>query len=384
MPARIPLLSVEESVQRVTALGFDADWGRLTMSRSLLHQPAAAAVLANVATQLLRQPARLEERLLALIIMRTAHVTGMGLEWRRHLRDLLHPGLSEADMNAAIEGPHHAGLSPSGQAVLMAVDDVLATGRIHDETWTVWNQARPSVEASIEMVVAVGVWRMASELILSLDIRPTDHVTPLPPVEEQLPARPQTLFDGSASAIDRLAPVGVVEAESLCRDHEMSPGLAKSAVWTRMLRHPPVGAALSRQLYHLLQNGMLSARLREFVIMRIGWVTGTAYEWTRHWPHAMKAGITSDELVALRNWRSAGFGREERAVLAATDETLCMGRVSDATWVECSAVLEPALRVELLAVIGTWHLFSQLMRSLAIPLESDALYWQPDGQGPFG
>ena len=380
MNMRIAMLTAGEAEQRAIALGFTPDWGRSNVCRVLLHQPAVAELL----LLLLDRSSKLDRRLQALIIARTAWVAGVSFDWMLQSRELIGLDLSEADMLAVPAWRNYAQWTVSDSAALAAVDDVLATGRISDATWDLWNAGRPAVEATLEMVVAVGAWRMASELLRSLDVRMADDETRVglsakyPP-----PPRPQTLFDGSASAVDRLSPVDVSVAEKLCRDYKMNPGLAKSAVWSRMLLHPPIGAALSRQLYHLLQNGTLSARLREFIIMRIGWVTGTAYEWTRHWPHAMKAGITSDELLALRDWRNGPFNATEQAVLAATDETLGVGRVTDATWLACSAVLEPALLVEMQAVIGTWHLFSQMMRSLAIPLEADAAYWQPDGKGPF-
>jgi hypothetical protein len=35
------------------------------------------------------------------------------------------------------------------------------------------------------------------------------------------------------------------------------------------------------QLIQLLENNKFDTRLRELMIMRIGWVTGSAYEWRR-------------------------------------------------------------------------------------------------------
>jgi hypothetical protein len=33
----------------------------------------------------------------------------------------------------------------------------------------------------------------------------------------------------------------------------------------------------------MLWHGKLDPRLRELVIMRIGWLTASDYEWTQHW-----------------------------------------------------------------------------------------------------
>jgi hypothetical protein len=86
----------------------------------------------------------------------------------------------------------------------------------------------------------------------------------------------------------------------------------------------------------------------------------------------------------VRDWRGfAGFGAAERAVLAATDETLETGSISAATWRSCETALGSAENLlELVAAIGNWRLFSSLLRSLEIPLEEGVAAWPPDGRRP--
>ena len=80
---------------------------------------------------------------------------------------------------------------------------------------------------------------------------------------------------------------------------------------------------------------------------------------------------------------SSDLGRAERAVLRATDETLDDGAISPATFRECEVVLPGREELlELIAAIGNWNLFSQLLRSLEIPLEDGVEAWPPDGAVP--
>ena len=161
--------------------------------------------------------------------------------------------------------------------------------------------------------------------------------------------------------------------------------LAGLSVFRVLLHNRNVATALHGMLEHLLWKGSLDARLRELVIMRLGWATGSVYEWTQHWAVAVQLGVPEDDLLAVRDWRaSSRFGPVERAVLAATDETLARGTISDATWSACAEALggDPALLVELVAVIGNWRLFSSLLRSLAVPLEDGVAPWPPDGVAP--
>lgn len=160
--------------------------------------------------------------------------------------------------------------------------------------------------------------------------------------------------------------------------------MADLSVFQVLLRNQKVAKALQDMLSALLWQGELDARLRELVIMRLGWATGSVYEWTQHWRVATGLGIPAEDLVAVRDWRAhGGFGPAERAVLAATDETLETGTISAATWADCERhVGGPAELIELVVAIGNWRLFSSLLRSLDVPLEDGVEPWPPDGRSP--
>jgi alkylhydroperoxidase family enzyme len=160
--------------------------------------------------------------------------------------------------------------------------------------------------------------------------------------------------------------------------------MADLSVFQMLLRHPPLAKAMYDLLAALLWTPTLDARLRELVIMRLGWSTGSLYEWTQHWRVATQMGMAEDELLGVRDWRShAGYGPAERAVLAATDETLDRGTISPETWAACEAhVGGTEALLELVAAIGHWRLYSSLLRSLQVPLEEGVEPWPPDGKEP--
>ncbi len=136
----------------------------------------------------------------------------------------------------------------------------------------------------------------------------------------------------------------------------------------------------------LLVQGKLDRRLRELVIMRLGWATASEYEWAQHWRVARELGIPHEDLLALRDWRSSDrFGDADRAVLAATDETLETGTISPETWELCRAHVGGTEELlELVAAIGCWRMISSLLRSLEIPIEAEMESWPPDGEKPDG
>jgi alkylhydroperoxidase family enzyme len=148
---------------------------------------------------------------------------------------------------------------------------------------------------------------------------------------------------------------------------------------------PALAKGINDLLYSLLFGASLSDRHRELVIMRIGWATGSDYEWTQHWHVAQNAfGCDPEDLLATRDWRDSDrLDAADRAVLAATDETLRTGRIGAEAWAECERQLDdPKACVELVAAIAAWRLISEITLSLEIPLESETESWPPDGKDP--
>jgi alkylhydroperoxidase family enzyme len=161
--------------------------------------------------------------------------------------------------------------------------------------------------------------------------------------------------------------------------------MAPLSVFRVLLRHPDVARELASTLNTLLfQGNKLDARLRELIIMRIGWKTGSLYEWTQHWRVARMLDIPEADILAVRDWRASSVLSDlDKAVMKATDETLDQGMISDATWAELAGKISTHEElIELVVAIGNWSLFSQLLKSLKIPLEEGVVAWPPDGKAP--
>ena len=182
----------------------------------------------------------------------------------------------------------------------------------------------------------------------------------------------------------RIERLSVEAARAAAEGASVPAQMAELNVFRVLLHHPTLTRAITGLLTTLLFRGKLDARLRELVIMRIGWKTASVYEWSQHWRVAIQLGVSKEDLLAVREWRdSERFGGAERAVLAATDETLEQGTISAETWKECRAHVGGTEELlELVAAIANWRLFSSLLRSLEIPLEEGGEAWPPDGATP--
>ncbi len=184
----------------------------------------------------------------------------------------------------------------------------------------------------------------------------------------------------------RIPLLPIEKAKQLAAEIELPAPLAELNIFRVLLRHPALAQKLSGLLMMLLVQGKLDRRLRELVIMRLGWATASEYEWAQHWRVARELGIPHEDLLALRDWRSSDrFGDADRAVLAATDETLETGTISPETWEHCRAHVGGTEELlELVAAIGNWRMISSLLRSLEIPIEAEMESWPPDGEKPEG
>jgi alkylhydroperoxidase family enzyme len=104
----------------------------------------------------------------------------------------------------------------------------------------------------------------------------------------------------------RVPLLSMAEAAAAAATAGISEQMAPLSVFRVLLRHPDVASELASTLNTLLfQGNKLDARLRELIIMRIGWKTKSLYEWTQHWRVARMLDIPEADLVATRDWKNA-------------------------------------------------------------------------------
>lgn len=85
--------------------------------------------------------------------------------------------------------------------------------------------------------------------------------------------------------------------------------------------------------YILSRRNDLPAREREIVILRIGYLCKSGYEWTQHKRIALQSGLSEDEIARIKIGSSAaGWSAADAALLKASEELHHDHFVTDATW----------------------------------------------------
>ena len=108
----------------------------------------------------------------------------------------------------------------------------------------------------------------------------------------------------------------------------------------RVLLNSPKLAEAWLQLFTVIrQQCELPAQYRELVIMIIAVINGADYEYRRHVPFALAAGLTQAQLDELPRWReSALFDASQRAVLDYAESMTRDVHVPDAVFERCAAL----------------------------------------------
>jgi alkylhydroperoxidase family enzyme len=166
----------------------------------------------------------------------------------------------------------------------------------------------------------------------------------------------------------RVPMVSLERARELGEAMGMPARRTQSEAFRALANNPGVARVAYSQLMQLLENNKFDTRLRELMIMRIGWVTGSAYEWTNHWRVATTAGIAPEDILAVRDWRnSERLTPADKAILAATDVCLTGKSISDSVFAEVTKhVTQREQQVEFIFAIGIWCFFCLLCGFLCI------------------
>lgn len=157
-------------------------------------------------------------------------------------------------------------------------------------------------------------------------------------------------------------------------DPETAELLQRNAIGGRVLNifgtlahHPDLMRRWLVFASHVLRKSTLPARERELVILRIGWLCRSEYEWGQHVLIGREAGLEDDEIRAIAEGPDAdAWNRQDRALLQATDELHRDAHISDPTWSALSEFLSTHQLLDLVFAVGQYNLVSMVLNSFGV------------------
>jgi alkylhydroperoxidase family enzyme len=143
-------------------------------------------------------------------------------------------------------------------------------------------------------------------------------------------------------------------------------------IFTTLGRHPTLFRTFVGFGGSLL-DGRLPARTRELSILRTAARCGAEYEWRHHAGAAAQVGVSDEEVAALRlPLDDHPWPQEDRVVLAAVDELHERWALADDSWAQVHGALGDAGTIELVMLVGQYHLVALALRTIRIAVEGDA------------
>jgi alkylhydroperoxidase family enzyme len=139
-----------------------------------------------------------------------------------------------------------------------------------------------------------------------------------------------------------------------------------------LANHPPLANAYHVFGKHLLLASTIEVRPRELIVLRTAWLQKCEYEWHYHVGYALTAGLTMEEIAAIRDgWQSPVWdGKDEdRAVLRAVDELIDTSRMSDETYDALGAHFGKEQMMDLVFTIGNYVMLGWAVATFGIPVE---------------
>lgn len=128
---------------------------------------------------------------------------------------------------------------------------------------------------------------------------------------------------------------------------------------------------------YLLRHGVLPAREREIVILRVGWRCGCEYEFGQHTVIGRTSGLTDEEIARLAGSDSSGWEPADAVLIDMADELCESNLVSEATWNSMRERWSEADTLELLVLAGYYRLVSGMLNSVGVALEPATPGWPP-------
>jgi alkylhydroperoxidase family enzyme len=121
--------------------------------------------------------------------------------------------------------------------------------------------------------------------------------------------------------------------------------------------------------YVLSRRNSLPAREREIVILRVGYLCRSGYEFTQHTRIGLNEGLSADEIARIKQGPDAGWSDADAALIRAADELVKDHFVSDATWAALSRHFDEKHRMDVVFTAGQYTQVSMFLNTFGVQLD---------------
>ncbi|HEX3407150.1 MAG TPA: carboxymuconolactone decarboxylase family protein, partial [Caulobacteraceae bacterium] len=121
--------------------------------------------------------------------------------------------------------------------------------------------------------------------------------------------------------------------------------------------------------YVLSRRNNLPAREREILILRVGYLCKSGYEFTQHTRIGLNEGLSDADIANIKQGVDAGWSAPDAALIRAADELVQGHFVSDATWKALGDHFDDKQRMDVVFTVGQYTQVSMFLNTFGVQLD---------------
>ncbi len=133
---------------------------------------------------------------------------------------------------------------------------------------------------------------------------------------------------------------------------------------------------------HILHKSTLDPIDREIIILRIGWLCQSGYEWAQHELFATELGLSLEKIESIKLGEQATcWGKKESLLIIATNELHSDAFISTPIWNRLKGYYTDQQMMDLVFTVGQYNLVSMALNSFGVQLDDDLPIWKGKNDG---
>jgi len=309
----------------------------------------------------------------ALLGLRTAWLTRSNYLWAHHAAPPRRASLTNDELKRVAQGPDAKGWDAFEATLLRAADELHVDSFISDATWQALS-ARYNLDQLTDLIYGVGELTMHAGVVNSVGVEIEADTT------ERLPLGIPHAVAAKRTNIrllgrePRIRPLEPQEWSPELRQRLDPNGTGRPVanVFRTFVRNPPADRLRGGITGHILRSTTLSARHRELLLMRIGVLCRSEYEWAAHSRLGRQTGMNDADVARIVAGPESGGGDPvESALLRATDELYRDDLVSADTWSALARSFDTKQLLDVLISVGGYRTVSMAINSAGVQLDAN-------------
>jgi len=356
-PRVSPLPEAERSAEQRELAARFASLGMANAVGTYLRYPALAAAILPY-TEYLLTASTLPPRHREILWLRTAWLARSNYLWAHRVPAARRAGLTTKEIERIAAGPDDPNWEPFEAALLRAADELHVDAFVSDATWELLAE-RYDANQLTDLVYGVG------EITMHADVANTLRIEIEPGIADRLPsAVPYTV----AARWTRQRLVG---AEPRIAPLPATPGAPAANVFRTFARNPPADALRNAVGRHIRDETSLMPRHRQLLIMRVGVVNRSEYEWAAHSRIGRQVGMNDADVARIIAGPTSPGDALETRLLREVDELNRDDVVADDTWTALEGALTLPQLLDTLITVGGYRSATFAINSAGVQLDGN-------------